>query len=418
VTPPPWRVLLVNANFADGTCGGTQVWTELLAQWLSARGHDVAVLCTGEETRRETHPAAVVYRVRPPRVTVAESSRPTRFANQSLAMHNPLVAGDVRRALRDFRPDVCHLQMLRRLTPAAYAALGRRPPFPVLWTIHELYSLWNFDPFAPDDNPRKLATRRPRFLAPVKYRHRRLSRRLDRVTAPSHYALDAWRGDGYFRGVPATVLPLAVPHEWGPPEALATERAVRGGAEAMSFLFLGRLDHVKGVVELLRAWERLDDPGCLLHFAGAGMLEPYVRRAAARDHRIRFHGLLAGRSKRDLLRCVDAIVFPSTWGETFGLSLLEGFAAALPCIATRVGAVPDVVNDGETGLLVPPGDDAALRAAVTALRDPARRARMSAAAARAALRHDPDRFVDALEALYAEALSRRRATTVASLRLW
>ena len=63
------------------------------------------------------------------------------------------------------------------------------------------------------------------------------------------------------------------------------------------------------------------------------------------------------------LRRADLLVHPARW-EGFGLALLEAMLAALPVVATNVSSMPEIVADGETGLLVPPDDAAALAAAV------------------------------------------------------
>jgi glycosyltransferase involved in cell wall biosynthesis len=83
-------------------------------------------------------------------------------------------------------------------------------------------------------------------------------------------------------------------------------------------------------------------------------------------------------------------------------TVLEAMAAGRAVVATRVGAVPDAVADGVTGMLVPPADPPALAAAVGALlRDPARRRRMGAAARRRArARYAPEAALSALAALY------------------
>jgi len=73
-------------------------------------------------------------------------------------------------------------------------------------------------------------------------------------------------------------------------------------------------------------------------------------------------------------------IVPSVWAEPFGLVVLEAMAAGRPVIASNIGGPADIVRDEETGLLVPPGDPRALRAALARLiADPALRARLGAA---------------------------------------
>ncbi len=91
--------------------------------------------------------------------------------------------------------------------------------------------------------------------------------------------------------------------------------------------------------------------------------------------------------KRDdvelLLAASDLFVCPSVWDEALGYVILEAMAAGLPVVASRVGGIPEVVREGETGLLVPPGDAEALAGAIASLLDdPGRRGRMGQAGRR------------------------------------
>jgi glycosyltransferase involved in cell wall biosynthesis len=105
-----------------------------------------------------------------------------------------------------------------------------------------------------------------------------------------------------------------------------------------------------------------------------------------------------------------ALLFPIQWDEPFGLVMIEAMACGTPVIATRFGSVPEVVVDGETGLLVPPGDVAALRAALERLLGDADLRRRLGAAARERIRERFawDAVTDATIAVYESAL--RRAT--------
>jgi glycosyltransferase involved in cell wall biosynthesis len=126
--------------------------------------------------------------------------------------------------------------------------------------------------------------------------------------------------------------------------------------ERAGFLYVGRLAPNKGIESLMRAWS---DNGDLPHLriAGAGELESDVRAAA--NHapgRIEYLGALSRDQVFEAMRSAQALVFPSVWYETQGLTILEAFASGTPVIASRIGAVPEAVIDGDTGLLFTPGD--------------------------------------------------------------
>ena len=94
------------------------------------------------------------------------------------------------------------------------------------------------------------------------------------------------------------------------------------------------------------------------------------------------------------------MVLPSRY-EELGTAVLEAMALGVPVVASRTGGLPDVVDDGRTGLLVEPGDAPAFARAVDALvADPARRAAMAGAARRCARGYDWDRLAQRVLATY------------------
>jgi glycosyltransferase involved in cell wall biosynthesis len=110
------------------------------------------------------------------------------------------------------------------------------------------------------------------------------------------------------------------------------------------------------------------------------------------------------------LRALDLFVLPSRW-EAFPIAVLEAMACGIPQVATDVGGTPEAVEHGETGLLVPPGDPAALaRAAAELVHDPERRARMAEAGRqRHASLFTVERMVAQTAGVYEEALSGGRS---------
>lgn len=108
-------------------------------------------------------------------------------------------------------------------------------------------------------------------------------------------------------------------------------------------------------------------------------------------------------------RCSVALV-PSVWAEPFGLVVLEAMAAERPVIASATGGLADIVVPGETGLLVPPGDVGALRAALAQLlASPELRARLGEAGRRRSEEYRANHIAPRVEAAYATALARRGA---------
>jgi glycosyltransferase involved in cell wall biosynthesis len=162
--------------------------------------------------------------------------------------------------------------------------------------------------------------------------------------------------------------------------------------------YAGRLVALKGVDVLLRAAASL--PNLRVEVVGDG---PERARLESIGRRARFLGWQTGLD--DLLAGWDLFALPSR-EEAFGIAALEAMAASLPVVATRVGGLPELVEDGLTGLLVPPDDPAALAAAIARLAaDSALRARLGEAGrARAATHFPVERMVASVAALYDQLL--------------
>jgi glycosyltransferase involved in cell wall biosynthesis len=143
------------------------------------------------------------------------------------------------------------------------------------------------------------------------------------------------------------------------------------------------LDYHKGIDVLLEACARVEVPH-RLEIYGDGPLRRELEAQAARlGVPARFHGFVG--DMREHLLAMDVFVLP-TRGDNFPVSILEAMAYAVPVVSTRVGGVPEQVDDGVTGILVDPGDSGALADALTRLiADPALRASFGRAGAQRAL---------------------------------
>ncbi|MBI2896250.1 MAG: glycosyltransferase family 4 protein [Deltaproteobacteria bacterium] len=191
-----------------------------------------------------------------------------------------------------------------------------------------------------------------------------------------------------------------------PPHGVALRARVRReqGLEGLVLLVMSRLVPVKGVRDLARALGR--EPGITVLVAGEGPERQAIEHAfAVHGARARMLGNVSGERKRDFLAAADALcltsrVLPDGRTEGAPTAALEAMAAGLPVIATRVGGVASIVPDGAAGLLVAPGDDAALRAAVVALRDdPALRMALGRRARAHGRRYHWDSIAPRIEAL-------------------
>ena len=173
-------------------------------------------------------------------------------------------------------------------------------------------------------------------------------------------------------------------------------------------LCIGRLIPIKGHLVLLRslAQARASVPDVILELAGRGPLEPALKAYARElgvDRAVRFLGFVSPINAA--IEDAAIVVVPSL-GEGFGMVALEAMERSRAVVASSVGGLPEIVADGETGLVVPPADAEALAEAIVALAGdlPKAAAMGRAGRARALAEFTPERCVERVEELYVRAL--------------
>jgi phosphatidyl-myo-inositol alpha-mannosyltransferase len=347
--------------------GGVQFHVRDLAEVLLARGHGVSVLAPADDDT--PLPAYVVP---------AGRAVPVPY-NGSVARVNfgPLSAARVRRWLREGGFDVLHIH--EPATPslsllACWAATGA-----IVATFHTA----------------NLRSRAMSAASPI------LEPALEKIGARVAVSEDARRTLVEHVGGDAVLIPNGV---FVDRFAAAEPREEWRGAGG-TLGFIGRLDEErKGLPTLLAA---LTDvvaarPGVRLLVAGRGDEEEAVEDLAPEVRAaVTFLGVVSEVEKARLLRTVDAYVAPNLGGESFGIILVEAMSAGAPVVASDLDAFGRVLDDGRVGVTFPTGDTAALGAALLGLLDdPARRAKLSAAAATWVRRYDWSIVADELLAVY------------------
>jgi glycosyltransferase involved in cell wall biosynthesis len=219
------------------------------------------------------------------------------------------------------------------------------------------------------------------------YRHN-----VDRIVAPSRFYRDKFVQYGW----PAAQLAYI-------PNFVRVEDFTPRYDSDDYFVYIGRLSYEKGIATLVEAAVRA---GAELVVVGDGsMRESLSRDAAARGASIRFTGYQSGESLRALLRNARALVLPSEWYENAPISVLEAYASGKPVIGARIGGIPELIAEGETGWLFESGSVDGLEALLARVRSLSRDSLVAAGRAarqRAETRHTPDHYLAAMKALYAE----------------
>jgi glycogen(starch) synthase len=315
--------------------GGVETLGGHLAAEQRRRGHDVTVVVLRWDAEAPAHEdlgGVAVYR--------------QPFANALLkndlgAMRRQ--ADWLARLLAERRPEVIHLHHFG-YTLLLYLLARPARRIPCLFTLHT--------PIAEDVLPRAMLVR---ALGSC-----------DRIAAVSHALLEELRAFDPGAASRASVVWNGLREPSGRPRPLCLAPEV--------LLCLGRLGREKGFDVALRAFAQVarNRPAARLVIAGQGAERPALERLAGSlglAENVDFAGAVDRSLVPALMNGAGVVLVPSRWQEPFGLVALEAAQMGRPVVASRVGGLAEVVEDGRTGLLVAPEDPVALAAAVERLLD-------------------------------------------------
>jgi len=328
---------------------------------------------------------------------------------------------DTQNLIHEWRPDIVHVHnYLPLLSPSVYYAAWANS-LPIVQTLHNYRlvcpgTLLHRNGIVCEDCVGRSTWRGTLHAC---YRDSHVASFAVSAMLESHRLLGSWRHvEAYIAlsefqrdklvagGLPAERLHVK-------PNCVAWNFPVRSGQGSYA-LYVGRLASEKGVQTAVEAWAgagQKEFRGLPLKIVGAGPLQDVLRRrTAGLGGRVELLGFRSRSEIAELLANARLLIYPSEVYEPLGISVLEAYAAGVPVLASRMGALEQIVLEGRTGALFMAGDAHDLRrAAVRLAEDAAANMRMGQCARQTYLRlYTPERNYEQLMAIYGIALERTR----------
>jgi glycosyltransferase involved in cell wall biosynthesis len=324
---------------------------------------------------------------------IRKTGTPVAVLGLNPGMRRPRDIGGIRRYLRETKPQIVHTFLLTASLYGRLAAILEHVPI-VIGTEVNMYA---------DKKPHHAIA------------ERLLMRGTDRVVASAEAVRKFYIGQVHADPAKVDVIYNAVDFAQAQPSGVSRRdmRASLGvPGDAVVFGVIARLTEQKGhrfLFDALAATPALADVH-LIVIGGGERRDALSGQVAALGLSRRVHFLGPRRDLGDLLAAMDVFVMPSLW-EGLPLSLVLAMGASLPVVATAVAGIPEVVDDGNTGLLVPAGNTAALGAALARVAaDAGLRERLGRTGQASVLpRFGVDRYVSSVTDLY-DRLLRERAS--------
>jgi glycosyltransferase involved in cell wall biosynthesis len=397
------KICMISHAFPPEKLGGAEVYARRISRALARQGHKVIVITqrpfAGVSSlfpRAETRDGLVFYRFYPWNIFSIYSAQKRPAALKALwrliDLVNPIPALCACRILRKERPDIVHAHITHGFSALILLRLIKKLRIPLVQTIHS-YGLFclRCDLLRPSG---KLCRRLPLFCrAFAKIAGAIANKAVYLAISPSQFCLAQHLNNGLFTYIKKAVLPNPVEM----PESMPQKRP----QGVFSVLFAGRLTKNKGAHILIEAFQMLAAPQARLIIAGEGPRGNKLRRQAKNDPRISFVGKLAEQGLFALYARSSITVVPSLYYEPFGNVIIESFAAGTPVLASRIGGMPEIAQDGFNGHLFTPGKVDELKALLERLmREPEQLKILGKNAFACAQNYSLEKHVAALEKIY------------------
>ena len=350
------KIGIVSNLYPPAARGGAELVAQRIADELYIRGHEVFVLSSQPYNgirslfpSIRTRALASVYRFSPLNFYYLRHDHAVPFPIRALwhmvDLFNPFSRSAIKNVIRDENPDVMLTHNLKGIGVSIGSEIQKQG-IPHIHTLHDVQlSVPSGLLIAGSED----SWQNTSFLR--RWYEKGVMSQIgtpDIVISPSEFLAQFHKERGIMADSPIEIIPNPLPPGKINPRGERMPGPTR-------FLYIGQLEKHKGIIEMFDALEQLPDD-VELHVAGEGTLSEYVVGRAERDGRIKHHGFISLKYLVSLLRTSDAVVVPSTCYENSPTVIYESFLIGVPVIASRIGGIPELIDDRETGWLVEPGN--------------------------------------------------------------
>ena len=336
------RVAMVTEWF-DARAGGVAVHVHQLTKFLERYGVDVEII-TGSWNPEEMPVNIPVHVIKGPR---------DPFFRLNIS---PWTSGEMKEIIKKGDFDVVHAHHAFARMPLSDLSIARDLDIKGILTTHTISLLPDYE----------------YLWSPLSYGYpvyRIMLSKADEIIAVSD---SARRFISHFTDVPVRVIPNGVDTSRFRKMDRDDAREFMGFGDEPFFLYVGRLVTKKGLFTLLLAFRDVlkEIPKAKLRIAGKGKLKPVLSsmsKVLGINGNVEFLGYVPDDALNPLFSSADVFVLPSSFGESFGIVILEAMASGTPVIGTKVGGIEEILEDGKYGVLVHPSDPSELACAMISM---------------------------------------------------
>ncbi|MED3920223.1 glycosyltransferase [Priestia aryabhattai] len=344
------KVLIINSFYFPDILGGAEISVKKLAENMALYNNEVHILCTSSADKTEIINKVNIHRMKINNlyhpIQASEKKGIQKILYRIIDYINLFNYSKVKMKIKEIKPDVIHTNNLYGISPIVWI-VANQLKIPIVHTVRDynLINVMNGSHFNKDNS----------YLYIINKFHKKIQscllKKINCVTGPSKAVLN--RHKEVIGQTENLVVYNSIDFE--KEKLLEIQKAKQQKkSQQLNYCFVGTLDHHKGVMDLIKAFELSNLHNASLHIAGKGPLEQNVLDVAEKNNNIIFHGFLKEEELSRLLLQSDCLIAPSKWEEPFGRVVLDAYKHLIPVIVSNKGGLPEIVKHMKTGLVIEP----------------------------------------------------------------
>lgn len=345
------KICLISNLYPPNVLGGAEVSVKKVSEELVKKGHEVIVITTPfSENDVEIINGVKIYQVKP--LNLYEIYH---HPNQSMLLKplwhiidlwNPYDERIIENILKTENPDVVHIHNFKGLSLSSFAP-AKSLKIPLVFTAHD-YSLVCMR--ANLLNSSGEICKNPSALCKIynQIQKHLAKNKLDLLISPSQFVINKLKSNGLFKDVKSKKIPLGI-------ELKDNEKFEKDYSQT-NILYVGNLGEHKGVHILLKAFRKIENMNIRLDIVGKGLCSEKLKSMSENDNRIKFHDFLEGKELIKMYQQANLTVVPSIWYDNSPMVIYESFSCRTPVIGSKIGGIPELIEDGFNGYLFEAGN--------------------------------------------------------------
>lgn len=349
------KILILNSWYYPNMMGGAEQFVKILCENL-AKENSVAVFTVDAKEKfiKERINNVLVYRSTGNKYSIYNAyfnkciSKLKKINQKYHEIFNNSISADLISTIRDFNPDIVHFNCISGISLYSFKVIHKLN-IPSVFTIHN-YSLI----YPADEIKAKSRFFNSLFIFWYRKLERKYLKYIDFITAPSDFTLQKHINYNFFpKFTKRKVIPNCTFFDFEELKKIIEMRKNKKSDE-INFLYAGWLTKSKGIIQMINAFNKINNSYVKLNICGDGPLKEYVLNSCKENSKIKYLGKLNSDQMNEQYRLNDVLIVPSIWDEPFGLVIIEAFSKGLPVIASNHGGISEIISTCEGGKLVDP----------------------------------------------------------------